>query len=58
MKHLMVITILDILLCCTLSAQQATINMTGNDNPNATYKLYQTNNMWTFLKLNTQDGKI
>lgn len=32
----MVIIILNILLCCTLSAQQATINMTGNDNPTAT----------------------
>lgn len=30
----------------------------GQDNPNATYRLYPTTNMWTFLKLNTEDGRI
>ena len=28
------------------------------DNPSASYRLFPTTNMWTFLKLNTEDGRI
>ena len=26
--------------------------------PNATYRLFPTNNMWIFIKLNTSDGRL
>ncbi len=29
-----------------------------DNNPNVAYKLYPTQNMWTFLKLDTRNGKI
>lgn len=28
------------------------------DNPNATFQLYPTQNMWNFIKLNTQTGEM
>ena len=31
---------------------------TVTQNENAVFKLYQTTNMWTFLKLNTRNGEI
>lgn len=30
----------------------------ANTNPQASYELHKTQNMWTFLKLNTRNGKI
>ena len=27
-------------------------------NPNATYRLFPTTNMWIFIKLNTADGRM
>lgn len=39
-------------------AQENQITALGQDNPNAIYRLYPTTNMWTFLKLNTADGRI
>ena len=38
--------------------QEKQITTLGQDNPNASYRLYPTTNMWTFLKLNTEDGRI
>lgn len=38
--------------------QERQVTAVGQDNPNATYRLYPTTNMWTFLKLNTEDGKL
>lgn len=38
--------------------QERQVTAVGQDNPNATYRLYPTTNMWTFLKLNTEDGRI
>lgn len=38
--------------------QEKQITAIGQDNPNASYRLYPTTNMWTFLKLNTEDGRI
>lgn len=38
--------------------QERQVTAVGQDNPNATYRLYLTTNMWTFLKLNTEDGRI
>lgn len=29
-----------------------------SDNPNATFQLYPTQNMWNFIKLNTQTGEM
>lgn len=43
-----------------LSAQNANdaTTVVENDDEVARYKLYPTNNMWTFLKLDTSNGKI
>lgn len=38
--------------------QEKQITALGQDNPNASYRLFPTTNMWTFLKLNTEDGRI
>lgn len=48
-------------LCLSLTAMAQSDSFKATDNandPNATYKLYPTQNMWTFLKLNTANGKI
>ena len=29
-----------------------------SQSPNATYRLFPTNNMWIFIKLNTSDGRL
>ena len=29
-----------------------------SDNPNATFQLFPTQNMWNFIKLNTQTGEM
>lgn len=29
-----------------------------SQSPNATYRLFPTNNMWIFIKLNTADGRL
>lgn len=58
MKRL-VFLILCIMVGIELMAQDKPATMVlGQDNPNAVYRLYPTTNMWTFLKLNTQDGRI
>ena len=41
-----------------LFCQEKQITALGQDNPNASYRLFPTTNMWTFLKLNTEDGRI
>ena len=38
--------------------QEKQITALGQDNPNASYRLFPTTNMCTFLKLNTEDGRI
>lgn len=38
--------------------QEEQITALWQDNPNASYRLFPTTNMWTFLKLNTEDGRI
>ena len=50
-------------ICFSLSAlaQSSSSESTPTDNtndPHATYRLYPTTNAWTFLKLNTANGKI
>ncbi len=48
-------------LCLAIAASaQSTSNITtdNTNDPQATFKLYPTQNMWTFLKLNTANGKI
>ncbi len=53
-----VITLSLIFIGIFLGAQEKQITALGQDNPNAIYRLYPTTNMWTFLKLNTADGRI
>ena len=38
--------------------QENQMTALGQDNPSASYRLFPTTNMWTFLKLNTEDGRI
>lgn len=46
-------------MCIAITAIAQSSKPTDNTNdPKATYELYPTTNMWTFLKLNTANGKI
>lgn len=53
-----VMTLLIIFIGISSGAQEKQIIALGQDSPNATYRLFPTTNMWTFLKLNTADGRI
>ena len=61
-KYIMKQILLAIVAVClsfTALAQSNSSKATDNTNdPKATYKLYPTQNLWTFLKLNTANGKI
>ncbi len=61
-KYIMKQILLAIVAVClsfTALAQSNSYKATDNANdPKATYKLYPTQNLWTFLKLNTANGKI
>ena len=54
---LFIITLCFSLLAAAQSSTDKPITDNAND-PFATYKLYPTTNMWTFLKLNTANGVI
>jgi hypothetical protein len=43
---------------CLTHAQVKPSSANLNEKQNGTYKLVKTENMWTFLKLNTRNGKI
>jgi hypothetical protein len=43
---------------CLTHAQVKPSSTNLNEKQNSTYKLVKTENMWTFLKLNTRNGKI
>lgn len=46
---------------CTTCMAQSSSNTKGTQpspDQNVDFRLYQTNNMWTFLKLDTRNGKI
>ncbi|MBO8465434.1 MAG: hypothetical protein IAB93_05495 [Bacteroidetes bacterium] len=58
MKHILITLVLSLSIYSLSLAQDNNTTITGQDNPNATYRLYPTTNVWTFLKLNTQDGRI
>lgn len=54
-----VLILLGLLVAFVSVAQNSEKTPTDNSNdPYATYKLYPTHNMWTFLKLNTANGKL
>lgn len=59
MKRLFIISAI-LMLFYALSAQNATTSVTADRNLDkiARYKLYPTTNMWTFLKLDTRNGRI
>ena len=38
--------------------QENQMTALGQDNPSASYRLFPTTGTWTFLKLNTEDGRI
>ena len=43
---------------CMAQAQVKSSSTNLNEKQNGTYKLVKTENVWTFLKLNTRNGKI
>lgn len=43
---------------CTQAQEQKTTDKTEVTTDIATYKMYPTENMWTFLKLNTKTGEV
>lgn len=60
-----IIILLFIFICCLTSCsnQPITTDKTEKANSpepvcNATYQLFSTQNMWTFIKLNTRDGRM
>lgn len=56
-KALLVFVLLGLTFIALAQSSPAKITDNTND-PQAVYKLYPTENMWTFLKLNTANGKI
>ena len=52
------ITLFTILFITTISLFSQEVIMEPTQNPNVRYRLFSTNNRWTFLKLDTMTGKI
>jgi len=51
------ITIILIAVLCTMTTSAQTTTTSNNDNVGV-YRLFPTENMWTFLQLNTRTGQI
>jgi hypothetical protein len=56
MKRKLIVT-LSLLLFASLSLAEEIVNQPAQ-NPNASYRLFSTQNLYTFLKLDTRNGKI
>jgi hypothetical protein len=58
MKKMGVITLMALVVCCaTLSADEVEVsNLQPTQNTNACFRLFPTNNIWTFLELDTRTG--
>ena len=60
-----IIILLFVFICCLISCSNQPIATDKTEKPNssaplcnATYQLFPTQNMWTFIKLNTRDGRM
>jgi len=53
-----ILILMTVALAITASAQNETTSAHNCYNPDAIYQLSPTQNMWTFLKLDTRNGKI
>lgn len=56
-KILLIITIIFCLICCAKAAEPVTV-VAPTTNAITNYLLYPTTNIYTFLKLDTRNGKI
>lgn len=56
MKNILCLLMCSIMMCCCTCAQDKS-KVSGHNDP-ARYELYATDNMWTFLKLDTRTGLI
>ena len=58
MKRTFIISILLLCFVGIFAQSNPSIPPKYDGNPNARYQLYPTQNMWTFIKLDTQTGKM
>ena len=58
MRRIVPVTVLVLALCCVSSLPADSTFTDPSQNPEAPYRLFRTANLWTFLKLNTEDGRI
>lgn len=58
MKRIFVALTLSIMMICSFAQSSSSKSPKYADNPNATFQLFPTQNMWNFIKLNTQTGEM
>lgn len=58
MKQKLILSVIMALLCAMSFAEVPETTPVYPYNPNATFQLYPTSNIWTFLKLDTSTGEI
>lgn len=58
MKRFFVALALSIMMICSFAQSSSSKPPKYADNPNATFQLFPTQNMWNFIKLNTQTGEM
>ncbi|MBR1882792.1 MAG: hypothetical protein IJ808_07265 [Muribaculaceae bacterium] len=58
MKRIFFAITLSMMMICTLAQSSSSRSPKYADNPNATFQLFPTQNMWNFIKLNTQTGEM
>lgn len=60
MKKMGIVALMSLALCCfAVAADEVTVtNLQPTQNVNACFRLFPTNNIWTFLKLDTRTGLV
>lgn len=58
MKRIFFAITLSMMMICTFAQSSSSRSPKYADNPNATFQLFPTQNMWNFIKLNTQTGEM
>lgn len=59
MKKILLFLLLAVCISCLYAQTEVKMDVkTYTQDPNAPYRLYQTKNMYTFLKLDTRNGRI
>lgn len=58
MKRIIVALTLCMMMVCAFAQSSSSKPPKYAENPNATFQLFPTQNMWNFIKLNTQTGEM